>query len=34
MIGILSNPSYFLPPLVGAAITLALIIMALLWSRR
>jgi PAS domain S-box-containing protein len=34
MIDILSNPSYFLPPLIGAAITLGLIIIAMLWSRR
>jgi len=34
MINILSDPSYFLPPLIGVAGTFALFIVALLWSRR
>lgn len=34
MIDILSNPSYFLPPLIAVVITLALLVTALLWSRR
>ncbi len=34
MIGIFSNPSYFLPPLIGAIVTLTLLVMALLLSRR
>ena len=34
MINIFSNPSYLVPPLVGVVVTLALLIMALLWSRR
>ncbi len=31
---ILSNPSYFLPPLIGGAATLILLGVALIWSRR
>ena len=34
MIDVLSDPSYFVPPLIAVAVTLALIIVALLWSRR
>jgi len=34
MIGIFSNPSYFLPPLIGVIVALALLVMALLLSRR
>ena len=34
MTNIFSSPSYFLPPLIGVIVTLALLVMALLLSRR
>ncbi|GAH99226.1 unnamed protein product, partial [marine sediment metagenome] len=34
MTTILSDPSYFIPPLIGVAVTSILLIMALIWSRR
>jgi len=34
MTSIFSNPSYFMPPLIGGAVTLVLLLVALVWSRR
>ena len=34
MIGVLSNPAYFLTPLIVATVTLFLLIIAAIWSRR
>jgi len=34
MTAILSSPSYYLPPLIGVAVVLVLIVIALVWSRR
>ncbi|MBA7551229.1 hypothetical protein ES705_43765 [subsurface metagenome] len=34
MIAIFSDPSYFMPPLVAGGVTLVLLVIALVWSRR
>lgn len=34
MVDVLSDPAYFFPPLIGVAVSLSLLVVALLWSRR